>query len=213
MSRLMSINIASLLAAIPRDEDPIIVAGGCDPCQLPFGGRLDDDGEPRYGEATVGDRTAMPSGNAVYSLLEQLGAQPCRLWGSEPPNQCVDSQGCFTGKKVCGAILPYRYATLAAASDYTIKAKKWFWPLLWVDASNANVLVNSIKYQGDDVFENGEGSGALQPSTMFPSDGTNLVPGMPAFDSTNGLTFNVADSAGAGGPVFSGMFIGISIRN
>lgn len=213
MSRLIpsALSLAEALAGIRPDEDPVIVAGGyddCDPCNMPFGGR-DTGGGP-----SVGDRAAMPSGDHVYNLLSSLGAQPCRIWGAEPPGQCRDANGCFNGKKVCGAILPYRAAvTPATGYDYTIKAKKWFWPLIWVDSSDTEIMIESLEFQGDSVFENGEGSGALRPSTAFPSDGSNFVPGMPAISSTNGLDFRLIEAAGTDGQLFEGHFVGISIRN
>lgn len=217
MSRIINnpaaaLTLAEALAGLRPDEDPIIVGGydDCDPCQMPFGGR-----DVGGGTTSVGDRAAaaMPAGDRVFSLLQSLGAHPCRVWGAEPPGSCRDEDtGCVPGKKICGAILPYRAAAGAAATDYTLKAKKWFWPLLWVDSSAETVLINTFEFQGDSIFENGEGSGALRPRAIFPSDGTNFVPGLPAIDMTSGLDFNIVDSAG-GAVTFEGVFIGVSIRN
>lgn len=192
---------------------------------LPFGGKFRGSGATVRESMSVGDSrpgsSTLPgcgtsSGgamNAVVDLIAKLGGTPCRLWGASPPVPLTE--GCPNWKKVCGAIAPYGVSVLAGATvqPYTLFAKKWFWPLFWVDASAATVSVTALTFQADPVFENGSGSGALIVSSLLTAAGNySFVPGLPAIDSTNGLQFQLANSAGAAA-AFQGMFVGVSIRN
>lgn len=184
----------------------------------PFGGKLRKQAQGRSPGLSVGDgiggnANARGAANEIMDLLARVGGTPCRMWGATPPIPIDD--GCPSYKKLCGAILPYNVSVAASATgqSYTVLAKKWYWPLFWVDASASTVTVVSLLFQGDPVFENGTGSGALIVSSLLAAAGNyGFVPGLPAIDNTNGLVFSLANSAGAAAQ-FQGMFIGLSIRN
>lgn len=182
----------------------------------PFGGKLRKQMPTpalSVGEGGVTPTSARGAANEIMDLLARVGGTPCRMWGATPPIP-ID-EGCPPYKKLCGAILPYNVSVGAGATgqSYTVFAKKWYWPLFWVDASAATVTVVNLQFQGDPVFENGTGSGALIVSSLLTAAGNyGFVPGLPAIDNTNGLVFSLANSAGAAAQ-FQGMFIGLSIRN
>lgn len=208
-------NILELLAG-PLDN----VSVGADAIK-PFGGKLRSaQTKPLSVGATIGTSsgaaaTGAGAANQIMDLLARVGGTPCRMWGAAVPGGLEDANGCPSYKKLCGAIYPYNVSVGAGATAqaYTCLAKKWYWPLFWVDASAATVTVVSLTFQGDPVFENGTGSGALIVSSLLSGPSNyGFVPGLPAFDSTNGLVFSLANSAGAAAQ-FQGMFVGLSIRN
>lgn len=221
------INMTAVLAMTAgvgvRLEDAEVLDVGQRPL-TPFGGKLRGSYVP--GAVSVGDSRPVPSTalpgcgtpsggamNAVADMIARLGGTPCRLWGASPPVPLTE--GCPNWKKVCGAILPYNVSVSASATaqSYTVLAKKWFWPLFWVDASASTVTVTNLTFQGDPVFENGTGSGALIVSSLLTAAGNySFIPGMPAIDNTNGLVFTLANSA-ASAAQYQGMFVGVSIRN
>lgn len=207
--------IEALTSQLAAGRMPALEVGA--PRLKPFGGKL-RKAEARdlsVGDAagTVTPNSARGAANEIMDLLARVGGTPCRVWGATPPVPMED--GCPPWKKLCGAILPYNVSVAASATGqtYTVLAKKWYWPLFWVDASASTVTVVSLLFQGDPVFENGTGSGALIVSSLLTAAGNySFVPGLPAIDNTNGLVFSLANSAGAAAQ-FQGMFVGLSIRN
>lgn len=188
----------------------------------PFGGKLRQraDAALSVGATSTG---ALPDGgpgpgrgaaSQVMDVIARVGGTPCRRWGAPPP--ITDEAGCPPWKKLCGAIYPYNLSVAAgspSATTMSLFAKKWFWPLFWADNSHTDISVVSITFQGDPVFENGTGSGALHVSSLFAATGNyGLAPGLPAIDSNNAMVFTF-NNANAGAQLTRGMFIGISIRN
>lgn len=208
--------IGGLMAGLGAGHMPALEVGA--DRLKPFGGKMRAAAPAQnlsVGDAagTVSPSSARGAANEIMDLLARIGGTPCRMWGATPPTPLTD--GCPAWKKVCGAILPYNNSVDASATaeQYTVYAKKWFWPLFWVDASASTVTVTNLTFQGDPVFENGVGSGALIVSSLFAAAGNySFVPGLPAIDNTNGLVFTLANSAGAAAQ-FQGMFVGLSIRN
>ncbi len=171
--------------------------------------------QPGLGVGAISSGVMGGQGNQVLAWLNSLGADTCRVWGSEPPGGRARN-GCPMQKKVCGAILPYFHTTgiAATAEEYDLFAKVWFWPAFWVDTSGTEITVVALEYTSDPVFENGDGSGPLDVSTLFaPGAFYGFVPGLPAFDNTVPLTAFLANSDGAATQDYQGMFIGVSIRN
>lgn len=193
---------------------PLSVAG--DLVVRPFGGKLRGRQGLSVGASSSGSAPdGGASGHPIVDVITRVGGTPCRRWGAPVP--VFDSADpCPPWKKLCGAIYPYTLSIAAgspSATTMTLLAKKWYWPLFWADNSHTDISVVSIMFQGDPVFENGTGSGALHVSSLFgPTANYGLIPGMPAFDSTNGLVFTF-NNANAGAQSTRGMFVGISVRN
>lgn len=219
MSKQLNINLASLPSLVDamREGKPLNLEGCldglCGPVK-PFGGRASGEAKASKGLSIEGS-TMQASG--LMQILATLGVPMCRRWGEDPPGTMDPETGCPRGndRRLCGAILPYYFSVSAGATSelYTVLAKKWFWPLFWVDNSNTNISVNEVTYLGDPVFENGAGSGPLLPSDLFaPTAFYGFVPGMPSISNTNGLVFDLANADGAAAQLFRGMLVGISIR-
>lgn len=189
--------------------------GGCPP----FGGRgRGRKGNSARGGVSVGQAVGFGNGcgaDSVVNLLNRIGVPACRVWGAEPPSG-RDAMGCPRHRKVCGAIYPYGVSVAASATAqlFEMFAKVWFWPIFWADTSETQVRVVSLEYTQDPVFENGIGSGPLNPSALFGASGFyGFVPGLPAYDNKVPLVAELSNSDAATPRRFRGMFVGISIRN
>lgn len=158
---------------------------------------------------------------AIKKYLDRIGYPPCRVWGAEPPGG-RDAIGCPTHKKLCIIPFPIR---LSVAADTTVtlevKAKLWFWPLMIVDAgTEADTLVTDMTFAGDPVLENGTltpsagtATRGWSPAQLYPPEGNySLLPGLPAFDTTQGLVFTIQNTDAANAEVFAISLLGVSIR-
>jgi hypothetical protein len=157
------------------------------------------------------------SARDVMGFLSALGAVPCRVWGATIPGPVDPKTGCPIGKKLCGMMYPLYHSVPASATNepYPIKAKNWYWPLLFVDGGTpTDVTLVNLEYQGDPVGENGDGVGPIQPAGLFAQTGNySFMPGLPAFNDQTPLVHYFANADAANAEAFRGMYIGISIRN
>lgn len=197
------------------------VAGACKTgvCE-PFGGRLRRGAQAQARPMKVGQGSAMPTrggvADRVLNLIASLGGTPCRLWGAEPPGSAIDASGCLNGRKVCGGIAPYTFSVTAsaAAESHILLAKKWFWPLAWVDASDTDITLADVKFQGDSIFETVGNDFAFPVASLLgPADNYGILPGLPAFDSKDGLEFLANNADAMNAEELQGFFVGVSIRN
>lgn len=198
------------------------VAGACKTgvCE-PFRGRLrrGAQAQAQARPMKVGQSSAIPTrgvADRVLNLIASLGGTPCRMWGAEPPGSAIDPAGCLNGRKVCGGIAPYNFSVTASADaeSHILLAKKWFWPLAWVDASSQDVTLADVRFQGDSIFET-SGSDFSFPvgSLLGPADNYGILPGLPAFDSKDGLEFLANNADAMSAENLQGFFVGVSIRN
>jgi hypothetical protein len=207
-------NVGELVERVQRvhgaaaNVAPGLSVGGCESrvCR-PFGGK---PSKAKTSAARAGLSVGQSGAGAseIMQLMERMGAAPCRQWGAQRPgNNC---------KEICGAIYPYQEEVAADTTghDYETYAKVWFQPLFWVDTSGDDIVVEDLLYTGDPVFENGEGSGALDVGALLGPDGYySFVPGLPAFDNKVPLVHRLANGHASAAQNYQGMLIGISARS
>lgn len=175
----------------------------------PFGGKLKAsqqraaNGGLSVG-ADIGGGASNGNYNTLMGILAAYGGRPCQVRGEPmPAGDCA--------RRLCLTQLFYGVTVTASATGqtYTLTARDWFLPLAWVDYSASTVSIVSVTFKTDPLFDSNT---TFVPSAAFPAASNwNFVIGIPAFSSTNGYVFTLANSAAAGA-AFAGKLIGIAVR-